>query len=167
MNSSPTFAASVDSVLLAKHLSALKPGEQISYDTLSALVPDRELLGKHRYLLDSARGMVLKDGGIVIGCVSGQGLKRLTNEEIVSLPDATIAHIRRVSKRASRKVLCTDYEKLDAAGKQKFNASLSVLGAIGQFTSQRSLDAVGDRVEKAMARLPIDETLALFLRTTK
>jgi hypothetical protein len=167
MNSTPTFAASVDAVLLSKTLAQLKPGEQVSYDALGALVPGRELLGKHRYLMDTARGIALKEHGIVTGCVSGKGLKRLTNEEIVTLPDATIAHIRRVSKRASRKVLCTDYEALDAAGKQKFNSSLSVMGAIIQFTGSKSLAAVSDKTEKAMARLPVDETLMLFMKNAK
>lgn len=163
----PSFTASVDSVLVGKALSKLKPGEEISYADLEKQVPGRDLRVKHRYILETGRGLALKDSSVVTGCVNGKGLKRLTNEEIVQIPDSSLSHIRRVSKRASRKVLCSDYEKLSADDKQKFNAGLSVLGAITQFTSQKTLNAVNEKVEKALGRLPVEDTLLLFMRATK
>lgn len=167
MNNSPTFAASVDSVIIGKRLSALKSGEEVSYDALSALVPGRDLKVKHRYILETGRGLAMKESNVVTACVSGKGIKRLTNEEIVTIPEATISHIRRVSKKASRKTLCSDYEKLNAEGKQKFNAGLSVLGALLQFTTQKAISAIEDRAGTAANRLPTDETIALFLKNSK
>lgn len=162
-----TFEASVDSVIIGKKLSALSPGQTISYDALCALVPGRDLRVKHRYILETGRGLALKENKVVTGCVSGEGIKRLTDEEIVTLPESTISHIRRVSKRACRKVLCSDYDKLDAEGKRTFNAGLSVLGAITQFTSQKVLNDINERVAKAVARLPVEETLMLFMKSSK
>lgn len=167
MNSSPTFAASVDSVIIGKRLSALKSGEEVSYESLAALVPGRDLKIKHRYILETGRGLAMKESNVVTACVSGKGIKRLTDEEIITLPDATISHIRRVSKKASRKTLCTDYDKLNAEGKQKFNAGLSVLGALLQFTTNKSLNAISERAGTAVNRLPTDETIALFLKNSK
>lgn len=163
----PSFTASVDSVLIGKAISKLKPGEEISYDDLEKIVPGRDLRVKQRYILETGRGLALKESSIVTGCVNGTGLKRLTNEEIVQIPDSTLSHIRKVSKRASRKVLCSDYEKLSAEDKQKFNAGLSVLGALHQFTSQKAINAVSEKVEKALGRLPVEDTLLLFLKEAK
>lgn len=162
-----TFQASVDSVVIGKRLCQLQSGEEISYDALCSLVPGRDLRGKHRYILETGRALAMKESNVVTGCVSGKGVKRLTNAEIVSLPDSTFASIRRSAKKASRKVLCSDYEKLTVEDKQKFNSSMSVLGAIVQFTSVKALNAVEDRVQKAMARLPIEETMGLFLKAGK
>jgi len=163
----PSFTASVDSVLIGKALSKLEPGEEISYDDLEKIVPGRDLRGKHRYIMDTGRGLALKEASVVTGCVNGSGLKRLTAEEIVQIPDSTLSHIRKVTRKASRKVLCSDYEKLSADDKQKFNAGLSVLGAITQFTSQKALNAVNEKVEKVLGRLPTEETLMLFLKSGK
>lgn len=167
MTPHPTFQASVDSVIIGKKLSALSPGEEITYEALSLLVPGRELRGKHRYILETGRGLALKENNVVTGCVSGKGVKRLTDEEIVDIPDATIAGLRRVAKKASRKVLCADYDKMGADDKKKFNSGLSVLGALLQFTTNKSLNYVAERAEKSANRLPVDETLTLFLKASK
>lgn len=161
------FQTSVDAVALGKRLCQLKSGEELSYDALESLVPGRNLRGKDRYILYSAARVALKESNIVVSCVSGKGVKRLTNDEIADLPTSAISHVRRTLKRTSRKVICSDYDKLNDEGKQKFNASMSVMGAILQFTSQKSLNAIGERVTTAMNRLPVEETVGLFLKNSK
>ncbi len=162
-----TFAAGADSILLGKKLASLALGEEISYEALERIVPGRDLRKAHRYLLDTARRMAMKDGDVVTGCVSGKGVKRLTNEEILDIAECTIGHIRRSSKKGAYKTLKADYEKLDEEGKARFNTGLSVLGAISQFTTNKVMNAVGDSVAAAKNRLPMAETLGLFLKNAK
>lgn len=162
-----TFQTSVDAVVLGKRLCQLKSGEEVSYADLESLVPGRNLRGKDRYILYSATKVALKESNMVVACVSGKGMKRLTNEEIADLPTSALSHVRRTLKRTSRKVLCSDYDKLNAEGKEKFNSSMSVMGAILQFTSQKSMNAIGERVKTAVNRLPVEETVGLFLKNSK
>lgn len=99
----PTFIASVDAQAVARRLMELQPGDLIHYSNLRLICPDRDLRGRHRWILTAARRIALRDGEMVFGVVKGVGLKRLTNEEVAAIPSSAIASTRRLVARSLRK----------------------------------------------------------------
>lgn len=166
MNPNPSFQASTDAQVIARRLAKLQFDETISYKELTALVPDRKLQGKDRFILNTARNIVLRENNIVTAAVTGVGIKRLTDVDITTIPEAAIAKTRRFTKRAMKQTICANYDQLQPTDKIKFNTGLSVLGAIQHFTKPKTQEMIGDKVKESAARLSIEDaaksSLALF-----
>lgn len=138
----------------------LQPGDLIHYSNLRLICPDRDLRGRHRWILTAARRIALRDGEMVFGVVKGVGLKRLTNEEVAAIPSSAIASTRRLVARSLRKSACCDYARLAPQEQRAFNAGCSVLGTVKQFTKPQTIKRIQDSAERR--KLSFDETLRLF-----
>lgn len=156
------FQTSADTIIVAKRLLKLEPGEILTIEEANRLVPGRKLFGNSRHVLTSAIRYVLKNDGVVIASVRSVGVKRMQNDDIPSLGDAAIHHIRRTSKRTASKIVRgSNYDSMSNPSKQKFNQTLSVLGALRQFTAPKALTAVSDAVNKSGSRLALKDVVNL------
>lgn len=158
---------SVDAQMLVKRLAQAKPGEVIEYSELNRIVPDRNLLGKDRYVVCSARRVVQREHKIVFAPVKGKGLQRMTDDELAEIHHSTLDKIRGDARRGTRKLLCAEYEKLDNAHRVEHNTGLAVLGTITHFTRKDSVQKIGFQTATEQKRLSFKETIEQFQKGSK
>ena len=154
----PIFRASVETTQIYDRLKASKIGDIVSYTELS------EIIGKNvqyagRSNLVSAIRMLERDR-IVFASVKDIGVKNLNDIEKVQFGNSGIDRIRRLSRRSSRKILCSEYDLLDDAAKLKYNASLSVLGAVAVFSKPTSIARIEHYAP--YSRLDLNRTIEMF-----
>ena len=157
---------SVDSQLLAKKLATVKPGDTITYEQLAEVVSLRTNDPKFKGYLLTARKMVLRTNALVIeplgGDDRGVGLVCLSDEQKVSLATPVLRRIGRMTRRAARKIITADYEKLSDEGKREFNKGLSLLGTMEMFTKPKTAATIENA--SAAKRISFDETMKLFVK---
>lgn len=154
---------SVDAQVLARQLEAAKPGEVVSYTTLSAAIK-RNVQHEASSVLATARRVVEREQKAVFGAVRNQGLKRLDNVGILSVGEQGIEKIRRASRRTARHIACADYDALANSDKVRFNTTASLLGAMELATKPSRVKALSAAVETAAAKLPTADVLQLFAK---
>ena len=147
------FETSPDTILLGKRLGALAKGEFVSYSALNDLVPDRHLTGRDRFILDSARSYALKESNSVTECVTGEGLKRLTDDELAELPQHVIAGVRRKARKGLAKASKAIPEQMTNGSKAKWLYGLSALGAVAQCLRRSTLLKLENRVAETGKRV--------------
>ena len=159
----PIIEISQDTRVLAARLSKVEPEQTVKYESLSVLI-GRDVRGRSRYVLSSARRMVEREHGIVFGAVMGVGLKRLLPEQIPAVGESAIKSISRKAGRASRTMLRgTEGKTLDNESKIKLHATLAGLGVIRQFSKKKAIEKIESAVKSnETAQLSIGRTLELF-----
>lgn len=161
------FAIRIDTKLLVERLAQVLAGGLISYEELGGVIGRRaeDIMspGSCYRCLESARRIVLRDYQFVFRAVPRQGLRRLTDSEIVSeVPEEARKTIRRKVGKAGREIIAVDFAKLDNAEKVKHNASLSILGAIGQALTPAKTKKIEAACKKAHTQLSLAQTLEVF-----
>jgi len=143
----PIGQISFETKQLAIRLAGLKVGESVSYGELSELI-HRNVQGKARANLLAARRKVLREHGMVIGVLLDQGVKRLTDVEIVKSGASVIRHINRTSVRGMRHQIQVDFEKLTREQQKEFNLTLSVLQLSRVASTPKFQSMLSERVQK-------------------
>ena len=105
-------ALSIEAQLLRDHLKAHMGVDLVTYAALSEIA-GRDVQRAGRGPLDTARRILQREDNIVFGVVRGEGLKRLSDPEIVKAGHASVAATRRTARRGIRKLACADYANLD------------------------------------------------------
>lgn len=157
----PDFTMSVDTRLLYDRLVKLQVGEHITYKELSALVA-RDVQGKARGALNSARYRAERDQRVVTVPIRGVGLQRLDGIGIVGRGQQRIERVRRGARRARKGLEPVDYLDLSPYDKIRHNALMSVAGAVESMTLRRGVKRIEETVEKAGRILPLAETIRHF-----
>jgi hypothetical protein len=152
---------SAEANLLIKRLKQLKVGEVIDYAELNKLF-DGDVQGKHRYLLETARRVILNEERVVLECVFGKGVKRLENDAIPAIAEQARTRINRISKGASKKLACVDYDKLTNEQRLDWNTHMSMMGALTLVTKTASVKQLRAAVSTQQERLPLNKTLEAF-----
>jgi hypothetical protein len=141
---------------LRQHLRKLEKDELASYRDLS-LVVGKPVNGASHTLQSAIRGLLRE--GLVFATIRGVGIKRLTDAQIVSAADRDITSVRRRSKRAAKKLVVSDYQKLTAKQQLEHTAKISIMGAIASMTSDRAIAAIEKVASGRSGELPIAETI--------
>lgn len=153
----------IDIAGLVSALDGLAVGEIIDYETLSAAI-GRDVKAC-RYLLYKARDQLLKSRK-VFGCITGQGLQRLSDAEIVDTSVHRFKRIRRAARKGAR-VLSSigDFDALTPHDKTRHNVAISVLGAIAYVSAPSNLNRLRHSCSNSKPHhLPIKHTLQLLAR---
>lgn len=156
----PQFRRSFETYKLVELFAELAPGEGYSYHQLSKVL-NKPVMGSTP-ALQTAKRIVLREYGSVIDAVYGEGVRRLTDEEII---EASMRGTKLVSRRAtseSEKLGVTDFSKLSDEQKRAYTTHQSILGAIAAISSPKGIATVKRNVIGEMRQLPIRETLDLF-----
>lgn len=124
---------SIEAKLVYERLKKAAENEIITYSELSK-VAGRNVTGRARYVLQTARGMCERNDRIVFGCVMKIGLRRLKNDEIPDIGVAKMSHIRRTVKRATRTMACADYDSLSPEKRLSHNVLMSMFGVLHEAT---------------------------------
>ena len=161
----PIGQISVDSALLAKRLAQAEMGQLIKYDELNAII-HRDVQNGAYSNLQRARIVVQRENKMVFGTVSGEGIVRLTDEQIAESYRAPVAHIRRTASKAGKAVVCADMTKLKPEAQRSVSTGLSIVGAIALFSSNKSIQCVQDAAKPAAipAKINVEEIIGLFAK---
>lgn len=134
-------ATSADARILYKRLCTATEGETVTYRELSALI-ERDVQTVARGALGTARGMCEREHRIVFDCIMNEGLKRLPNDQITTVADKRLSHIRRTTRRTLRTLACVDYAALPREQQPAYNAKLSILGVLSEAAKPKAIAKV-------------------------
>lgn len=139
MNATPDFARSTQTLALIEVLQAASIGSVVTYGQLTKAIGEDVQTGGRHYLYSAMKAV--QADGLSFGTVRGQGVKRLTAEEIPAIGDAALLHIRRSSRRARKRMSVVNTMN-DAPNdvRVKINATASLLGAIEHFSTAKAAD---------------------------
>lgn len=152
---------SIDAQMLYERIVQLNVGESISYAELSALV-GRNVQDEGHGVLATARRMAEREE-IVFGTVMGQGIRRLSDPEIVDTGDHAIARVRRAAKRGANTVTAVaDFDALPNEKKIKHNTLLSLLGTVTAFMRPATAKKIATSVAQNSGKLSVGDTLRAF-----
>lgn len=154
-------AISIESIELIKRLEKAEVGETITYKELSSIAMADVQREKHG-ALSTATKHVLNEKQIVFEAVRGIGLKRANDAEIVAHSEGSIERIRRISKRAQKRLTCVDFDKLSNADRVAHNARMSMFGVLHYISAPGKLKQIEKQVEKTNSRLELTATLEAF-----
>ena len=154
-------AISIESQKVIERLGWCEPGDFVSYQELSQIAGGDIQDGKY-FALDTGRKRLERDRSYVFATVKNEGVKRLTDEEIVRTSEIGITKVRREARRSVRKLVCVDFDTLTNVAKIKHNARLSVFGALAIVTSAKKQRLIEQAVSETKTRLDVGQTLRLF-----
>ncbi len=158
------FQASPTTRLLRQKLKTVPVGSTVSYADLGAEISET-VSGVHSGL-QSARNSLLRSDHMVFSAIPGEGLKRLTDSEIVAASDQDIDGIRRKARKAAIKVTSVkDFAGLPPKDQIGHTTKLSIFTAVASMASDRGLKKVEAAVGGRASELPIGDTLKAFLTT--
>lgn len=149
-----------DTRVIYNHLSSSKIGDLITYEDLSNLV-GYDITTK-RSILASARRKCMNSDNIVFGVVIGEGIKRLSDSEIVSEASRAPSRMRNVARKGTRIASnVKDFDSMSDDDKRRHNATMSLCGVISQMTKPSTIKRVEQSIEPARA-IGTEETLRMF-----
>jgi hypothetical protein len=157
----PTFTASYDVRTLVLYLSECPVGKLITYQEMSGLI-DKDVQTEARHILTSARKITQREHGIVFGTIPEEGLKRLSDYEIVQTGQDTVVKIRRASHRGVTRIAVAQPEKLSLEQRTQQNTYLSFLAMLHLASQEKRIKKLEAKVKEVQARLPLDTTLEAF-----
>ncbi|MBN6819536.1 hypothetical protein JRF84_08030 [Methylobacterium organophilum] len=161
MSDTPNFQVSVDTRFLCQRLKKAAVGDIVTYADLSAEV-GKKVDGSFPALA-SARRILLREDQRVFDVITGQGLKRLNDVEIVGTSSRTAKRIRRMAGRGVRTLAAVqNFSSLPREEQMRHTAALSVFGVIAEMSGERAIQKVEKIAEGQSGTLPIAQTLDAF-----
>lgn len=152
--SAPNFQASTDSKILAAMLRECEVGQVVSYKALSEAI-GREVQTLGRPCLETARKIVQREARMIFDSVRNEGLKRLTDSEIVDLADKTRDSVRRATRRTVKKLVCVDYDAMPKEKQTKHNTAISLFGIMSELATEKVQTRLGCEIERTGTELPV------------
>lgn len=156
----PRFRRSYETYRLVELLSELHPGEAYTYRQLSEAM-GMEIVGITPSF-QSAKRLVFREYGVVLETMYGEGVRRLTDEEIVENSRRGTLTVSRRASQESKRLAQVDFASLSEEQRRTYTTHQSILGAIQAISSARGIATVRNNVIGEMRQLPIKETLDLF-----
>ena len=156
--------ASYETQQLVERLKAVVSAENydvIPYNELSGLIGFDVQKDGYPYL-KSAREIVERETGRLVGVVLGDGVKLLTPEEQVAIGPDSLQRLKRATTRSIKRIARVQVDKLTDDQRIDYHTTASVLGAVHLFTKPKSVSRIEEAVSKSAAKLAIGETLKLF-----
>ena len=154
--------ASPDTRLLYQRLSKMNVGDFISYADLTEEI-GRNVQKEARHYLDSARLICQREHDKTFGVIINEGLKCLTDSEIVETAVSTIGHIRRASRKSIKRLRCIrNFAALSNEDKIRHNANVSAIALIAHMTKSNNMKKLTSKVQETQERLPYAKTLEAF-----
>lgn len=155
----------IEAQVLADMLATQKSGDFIAYTTLSKHI-GRDVQGKARHYLSSARKQVLRSKGLVFRpdeVDKIRGLRCLTDSQKANLSVPVIESIRRKARKTMREMASVKhFDSMSQHDQIAHNVGVSLLGAINQAGKRSNRKKLEDAVEAASKKMPFIKTLEIF-----
>lgn len=151
----PLFRVSSDTAALVRLLSTAEPGVLVSWEQMSDELGRSAAPGEPGYPATlAARKILERDYRIAFEAEPTHGLRRLQNDEVVKSGDRFLDRARRVVKRGIVRLTCANYDALPRDQQVQHNAKISVMAAIAELGSSKSIRRVEKHVRDNNAALP-------------
>lgn len=161
MTTKPRFSASPDVDTCVEFLRQHRDKGLITYAAI-ATATGRDITGNDRYILQSARRRLERDG-IIFVVDTGKGLRRATDAQLASLStDAPISKTRRIAKAAKKRHRVVNVQNLSDDERAAFYIGRAVLGTIEQATRKAFRNRVAQPVNTTGEPISIKQTMELF-----
>ena len=139
---SPTFVASMDAKRLCLLLESSYVGQLVTYKELSTAI-GKDVQTEGRSILNSARRIVQRELSYVFGTVANQGLKRLSDVEIVQTGAQTVSSIRHASRRGINRIAAADPVRASDGFPHSDEHVPERVGNAAHFPSGETIEKVG------------------------
>lgn len=161
MTTKPRFSASPDVDTCVEFLRQHRDKGLITYAAI-ATATGRDVTGGDRYILQSARRRLEREGTIFV-VDTGKGLRRATDDQLATLStDAPISRTRRIAKVARKRQRAVNVQNLSAEQRATFYVGRAVLGAIEQATRKALRNQLQPIANTNGEPIPIKQTMELF-----
>lgn len=163
INPNPTIGrASVEAQELAKFLETAEVGDVFTYQQLNQHAKcDVQL---RNTVLQTAKRIVQRQHKMVFDTIVGVGIKRLSDEEIPDVGQASIKRSRNIAKKGMRTLECADLSKLTPETKVKAITTKTILGLFSQSGSRKVRCLVEQGARTASDKLKIGNISELFAK---
>jgi len=138
-------------MILFSRLQRVAIGEMAMYSELGELLGE-DVAGAYGPL-KTARQMALREG-MVFECVRGEGVKRLSDKEIVKCSSGAAQKVRRLAKRERRKLQAVDIVQLNG-DTTEYLTNVSMLGFLTEITKPSKIKQIESRVVDSKEALPM------------
>jgi hypothetical protein len=140
-------------------------GELVTYLELSKIIK-RNVQWEARWVLDSARAVVLRESKIAFDTIENQGLRRMDNDGIAVAYHPALRRIRRIAKKTNRVIACVDMAKLTPDKQREVSVGLSTVGAIELFTATKNVRKIEDAIKPSAIpqKVNVEELSKLFAK---
>ena len=119
--------------------------------------------GSLRSALGRARRILERDYNVVFGVVKNVCLMHLTDEETIKSGQPTIDHIRRMSKRAGRRITSLkDPTSVRTDLQLRQYTELSLFLALAHMTTGKQVARLEKKIKESKKELPLAKTLEAF-----
>ena len=143
----------VDTRVLVNRLLVTKVGEVVEYSELTSLIK-RNVQGKGRPVLESARRYLERTERIAFGVVRNVGFKRLTGIQALDTGVDAFGRHRRATTREARRILCQQpHEELTSNERVRQAAYLMSLGRIHKTSSTSAIKILQEGLGKHQSLL--------------
>ncbi|WP_041926877.1 hypothetical protein [Methylocystis sp. SC2] len=155
------FETSADVETCVEYLRKHQNSGLIAYVELSKTT-GREIEGKDRYILASAR-RILEREGIFFVTETGNGVKRADDAQLAKLStEEPIIKTRRIAKRARKRQSSVNIQGLTDEQRMAFWIGSAILGAIDQAASRVFRNAVEEASNTSDSQISLSKTIDLF-----
>jgi hypothetical protein len=144
--------------LIVELLEQSKMGEQIAYAIISDLIG--EDIHKRRYLLETAKRVVQREGGIVFDTIRGVGIVRVTEGGKGKVVDKGFTKIRRATRRTIKVLDTVDTGALQRDELNQHMQQRSVAGLLETHTKPQRQPAQKPKVGNKDAGSTVQQFLA-------
>ena len=154
---------SIDSKLIYDRLLQVGVGEVVTYAELSGLIK-RDIRNGAYGCLTTARRRAEKLNQCVFGVVRNEGLRRLSDNEIVESGVDVLDKTRRAARRGFHRLTCVDFDKLPEEVRVKHQTYGSIMSALVTVTKPGAVKKVEEQVVETRQQLPLASTLKAFTK---
>ncbi len=142
---------SIDAKAVYEALKKIEIGDSISYDEISRLI-GRDIL-KNRNILVTARNLARRNDNMVFDCIHKEGLRRLSDSQIVDKSASQpFRRIRSTLRNAAKDMNCVKTENVSNEEVVRLNSVRSIFNAVFEFSKPKSVEMLKSEVnEKPLA----------------
>lgn len=159
MTKSVQFQMSADARFLMQELRKIGVGKRVTYAALQEAVGKDDIAGP----LSTARHALLREENIVFGVIRGEGLKRLSDLEIVDTAADTSRRLRRAARRGIQTLSAVgDFSALPRQDQMRHSASVSIFGVVAEMATAKAVAKIEDKIGDEARALPFAATLEAF-----
>lgn len=138
------FDQSTATAMLVELLATTPDGQLLTYAEM-ARATNRDIAGKDRHVLTSARRIAQRDYGAVFSPVVREGLRRLMPGEFAAEGRRKVALISRAARRAGKSLDAAPRERMTADERLEHDATRGVVAAIERIGRERPKAMVASR----------------------
>jgi hypothetical protein len=155
------FQKSADTKVIESVLKEAKVGELVTYAAISKAI-GRDVREHASGALNTARRALQKECNYVFAVEAGEGLRRLSDTQIVDSTVFDRAKMHRAANRSLKKLGTVDFKSLPEDSQKQHVIASAQLGVVALFSGKNASKKIEGNVNGSKETLAIGQTLKMF-----